>query len=356
VFTNSVNATFPNANVDPGPRNGRFPEDPMLAWVVNNGLTINRAFLEANFPTSGRVRNTGNVSLDNPDRQVGRSDQVSLGYEQQLAGNLTARADYVRVWGRELLMIIDRNKGTRATTSPTSPLVRPDPNFPNQVNQFINSGRTDYDALLLEVNKRIGQSFSTRVSYTLSYGRGNTSANGAPGSNFQVGQDLNLALNEGPTDFDRRHNLVISGRTLVPYTHGMTFSWVARALSGLPFTLRNDNIDVDRNGTAFDPIPAGTYTGAGPNPEDNYTVEFDGRRNGARGPGFFQLDTRFGWRFGLRNGRTLDLSADVFNLTNRANFANPASNEGAPAAFLVLSALRDGAAPRTLQVGARFGF
>ena len=55
-------------------------------------------------------------------------------------------------------------------------------------------------------------------------------------------------------------------------------------------------------------------------------------------------------------GRTLDLSADVFNLTNRANFANPAGNQGAPATFLVLSALRDGAAPRTLQIGVRFGF
>ena len=27
---------------------------------------------------------------------------------------------------------------------------------------------------------------------------------------------MNLDLNEGPTDFDRRHNLVVSGRALVP--------------------------------------------------------------------------------------------------------------------------------------------
>ncbi len=58
----------------------------------------------------------------------------------------------------------------------------------------------------------------------------------------------------------------------------------------------------------------------------------------------------------MGSGRTLDLSADVFNLTNRANFANPSGNQGALATFLVLSALRDGAAPRTLQVGVRYGF
>ena len=213
-----------------------------------------------------------------------------------------------------------------------------------------------YDALLLQVEKRLSRGFSARVSYTLSSARGNTSGNGSGAINFQTGPSLNLDLNEGPSDFDRRHNFVVSGRMLVPYTHGMTFSWVARALSGLPFTLTNNTIDVDRNGTLFDPIAVGSYTGAGTIAADNYAVDFDGKRNGARGPGFFQLDTRFGWRLPVGNGRTLDVSADVFNLTNRANFANPGGNQSAPATFLVLSALRDGAAPRTLQVGARFGF
>ena len=106
----------------------------------------------------------------------------------------------------------------------------------------------------------------------------------------------------------------------------------------------------------LDPIAAGSYTGAGTVRRTTTRSDFDGGRNGARGPGFFQLDTRFGWRFNLGSSRTLDLSADVFNLTNRANFEIRAANQGAPATFLVLSALRAGAAPRTLQLGVRFGF
>jgi hypothetical protein len=252
-------------------------------------------------------------------------------------------------------MTFDENKGSRVTAA-TSPVVRPDPQF-QAINTFVNAGETEYDAVLFQVEKRLSRGVSARVSYTLSSARGNTSGNGSGAIKFQTGQDMNLTLNEGPSDFDRRHNLVISGRALVPYTHGMTFSWVARALSGLPFSLVNNLIDLDRNGTLFDPIDPGTYTGAGSVPADNFTVEdYDGRRNGARGPGFFQFDTRFGWRLNVGNGRTLDLSADVFNLTNRANFANPSGNQGAATTFLVLSALRDGAAPRTLQIGARFGF
>jgi hypothetical protein len=351
VFSDSFTVNFPTSAADPGPRNGQFPTDPFLV----NGPTLNRELLDQRFPPGSTLRNAGNITLDNPDREVPRSDQVSAGYEHQFGGTFSASVDYVHVAGRGLFMTFDENKGMRATTAATSPIVRPDPAF-QAVNTFINVGETEYDALLLQVEKRLSRGFSARVSYTLSSASGNTSSNGSGAINFQTGQDMNLALNEGPSDFDRRHNLVVSGRMLVPYTHGMTFSWVARALSGLPFSLTNNSIDADRNGTLFDPIAAGSYTGAGPIAADNYSVDFEGGRNDARGPGFFQLDTRFGWRLPLGGTRTLDLSADVFNLTNRANFANPGGNQAAPATFLVLSALRDGAAPRTLQVGARLGF
>jgi hypothetical protein len=351
LFSDSFTVNFPTTAADPGPRLGQFPTDPFLV----NGPVLNRELLDQRFPPGSALRNAGNITLDNPNREIPRSDQVSVGYEHQIGGTMSASADFVHVAGRGLFMTLDKNKGVRTSTAATSPVVRPDASL-QAVNTFINVGETEYDALLLQVEKRLVRGFSARVSYTLSSARGNTSSNGSGAINFQTGQDLNLALNEGASDFDRRHNLVVSGRLLVPYTHGMTFSWVARALSGLPFTLTNNTIDLDRNGTLFDPIAAGTYTGGGTRPPDNYSADFDGRRNGARGPGFFQLDTRYGWRLPLGQGRTLDVSADVFNLTNRANFANPSGNQGALATFLVLAALRDGAAPRTLQIGARLGF
>ncbi|HEY7498614.1 MAG TPA: carboxypeptidase regulatory-like domain-containing protein [Vicinamibacterales bacterium] len=352
VFSDSFTVNFPTTAADPGPRNGNLPTDEFLV----NGPVLNRALLQQRYPSGSRLRNAGNVTLDNPDRTIPHSDQVSVGYEHQVGATISASADYVHVFGRGLFMTFDKNKGVRATTAATATIVRPDPAF-QQVNTFINVGESEYDAMLLQVEKRLSRGVSARVSYTMSSARGNTTTNGSGAINFQQGSVLNLDLNEGPTDFDRRHNLVISGRALVPYTKGMTFSWVARALSGLPFTLTNNTIDPDRNGTLFDPIASGTYTGAGQIAADNYSVsDYDGRRNGARGPGFFQFDTRFGWRINMGSGRTLDLSADVFNITNRANFANPAGNQGAPQTFLILSALRDGAAPTTLQLGVRYGF
>jgi outer membrane receptor protein involved in Fe transport len=351
-ISDSFTVNFPTSAADPGPRNGQFPTDPMLI----NGPVLNRAALNAQYPPGATVRNTQNVTLDNPNRRVPVADQLSAGYEHQIGATMSASADYVHVSNRQQFMTFDKNKGVRTTTASTSPIVRPDTTA-QAVNTFINVGEFDTNALLVQVEKRLSRGVSARVSYTWSSATGNTSDNGSGAINFQQGQTLNLDQNEGPTDFERRHNLVISGRALVPYTHGMTFSWVARALSGLPFSLTNNLIDVDRNGTLFDALVAGSYVGAGTIAADNYSVDnYNGKRNGARGPGFFQLDTRYGWRVNLHRGRTLDVSADVFNLTNRANFANPSGNAGTTSTFLVLTTLRDGAAPRTLQVGVRYGF
>jgi hypothetical protein len=92
-------------------------------------------------------------------------------------------------------------------------------------------------------------------------------------------------------------------------------------------------------------------------------VDFNGKRNGAYGPGFFQLDTRIGYRLGLPGARTVDVFGEVFNVTNRANFANPITmtlfHPGADRRltnFLQLATLRPGAVPRTGQIGVRFGF
>ena len=102
----------------------------------------------------------------------------------------------------------------------------------------------------------------------------------------------------------------------------------------------------------FDPLPAGDYSGTG---ADSITVHSDGGRNGARGPDFFQLDTRFGYKFRFKGERTLDVFTEIFNLTNYSNFATPSGDRRATD-FLVLTALRTGALPRVVQFGARMAF
>jgi hypothetical protein len=366
-FTTSFVRNFPLNNADPGPLQGRLPTDPFLV----NGPVLNdatRAQLAAMFPAGTTVRNTG-ATFDNPDRVIPYTDQVSLGVERQLASNLSFSADYVHAFGRDMLIARALNPTLRATTAVTSPNVRQGSAvlsqitselqqryagfapFTGNVTTFENAGETDYDALLLSLEKRFSQSYSARVSYTLAHSRGNTSGAAIPASNFQVLDDLNLDLNEGPTNFDQRHNLVVSGMALVPRTGGLQVAWVARALSGSPFTIFNSTVDTDRNGTLADPLASGSYSGTGAN---TISVDNEQRRNGAYGPGFFKLDLRLGYRVNVPRGR-LEFFGEIFNVTGRDNFANPTGDQ-ASANFLRLTTLSTSTQPRMGQFGMRFEF
>jgi hypothetical protein len=130
-----------------------------------------------------------------------------------------------------------------------------------------------------------------------------------------------------------------------------------RALSGSPFSLTNNNIDPDRNGSQSEPLPAGDYSSTSTTPGAVlYTVNgYKSERNGAYGPGFVNADVRLGYRFGAQT-RRVEVFADIFNVSNRANFGRPSGNIGTPATFLVLNALSDSYSPRKLQIGARFQF
>ena len=186
------------------------------------------------------------------------------------------------------------------------------------------------------------------------YSRGNTSGNGVAASGFQVLDDLHLELNEGPSAFDTRHNFVVSGQALVPHTGGLNVSWVARALSGAPFSLTNAQ---HRPRSQRHP---GRAAGGGPVLRATARTRSRWRTTRASAtaptvPASSRLDARFGYRFSLPNRRRVEAFVDVFNLTNRTNFANPTGNQ-ASTQFLLLTAYSTSYAPRKLQVGARIEF
>jgi hypothetical protein len=335
-----------------------MPTNPFLV----NGPVVNRAMLDALFPPGSITRNTGDVYLDNPDRILPAQHQVSLGYERQLRDNLSLAADYVHSWNRNQPLRYNYNPAVRANTSRTGPIVRVDFDglaeqlalspFVDDVYTYLNMAASQYDGLSLQLEKRLSNNWSGRVSYSVGYARGTTSGLPTAVNDYQVLDDALIDLNEGPTNYDRRHTLSLSGRLDLPALKGITLAGTARMMSGSPFSLFDSNFDDDRNGVLMDPLPAGTYSGTG---ENAITVENDGGRNGAYGPGFMQIDVRAGYRVRMAANRTIDLFAEVFNLTNRANFNNP-SGDRRSGNFLVPVALRGGGFPRQLQLGARLGF
>ncbi|HQZ39316.1 MAG TPA: carboxypeptidase regulatory-like domain-containing protein [Vicinamibacterales bacterium] len=360
VFTDSFTATFPTSSADPGPSQGQMPTNPYLV----NGPVVNWALLNQTYPSGSTQRNTGTVYLDNPDRHVPYIHQVSIGYQRQLAQQLSGSVDFVHSWTRDQLITFNLNPGVRVNTSRTGRINYTDlydiagqlgiSPFVNPVLTRQNVGTGQYSGLNFQLEKRYANNWSARVSYALGFADANFQNGNQTDTNlFQYLDDPRLDLAKGPSSFNRRHNFVVSGRLEVPKTHGMTVSGTYRYMTGTAFTLLDTTFDLDQNGILFDPIPAGDYCGVGTNP---YCVTNKGGKGGAYGPNYTQTDMRFGWRFRPRGNATLDAYFEVFNILGQTNWANP-SGDKRENTFLLLTALYGANGyPRQGQVGIRLGF
>jgi hypothetical protein len=357
-YTTSNVVNFPNASADPGPSAGRFPTDPLLV----NGPVVNRALLNQMFPPGARVKNAGVVVFDAPGRQQPFAHQATIGFGRELTPTIAINADFVHTANRDMFLARNLNPMVRVNTTRTGAITRVnafgelDEAYTERVWVMENTGYNDYDALNISLEKRFADGWSGRVSYSLSKSFG-TAENQADKNTYQTLTALNLDQWESPSSVDRRHILALNSRMDVPKTKGATLAATFRYMTGAPFTIINSNIDVNQNGELTDPSPAGTYSGTAPDAPVLTNVKNDGGRNGAIGPDYLQLDLRAGWRGRVREGQAVEIFFDIFNVTNRANFDNPAGDERVNSTFLVLANLRGGGGfPRQAQFGVRYTF
>jgi len=376
-FSTSFVRNFPLNSADPGPRAGNFPTDPMLV----NGPTVNRALLATIVGTNTLLANPAPV-VDNTLRKMAYTRSFSIGVQREIVANLGVTADYIHSDGVNQFLTVNLNPGRRVNTTSTGAITRqyatlgaviqnsPYPvvtdAFSNlayqtlavtNVTTRLNFGETKYDALQLTLDKRFSHGFQFRTSYTLAKGTGNVSGNGVPTANFQTQTSLGLDEGEGPTAFDRRHNFVFSGLYRVPKTRGLMISTIIRALSGTPFTIIDSRVDANQNGINFDPLAAGTFTKSRTfaNGETlNFNVNNNGGFNGARLPGFFQVDLRLAYKFNITERMNAGFTFEVFNLANRTNYdETTVSGDISQSTFLIPSVAKP---PRTIQLGFRFAF
>ena len=368
-YSSSFTADFPASSADPGPSNGRFPTEPVL--LTPSIEQVNRALINAQYPPGSTRRNTGTVEWDDPERKQPYFHQMSAGYERQLFGGLSISADYVRMRGNDLFLSPNLNIPHKLDTTRTGPVVFLDPFgvlnpslAPGEA-PYVGAvrlrttkyGYSHYDALNLAAERRYANNWSIRGGYALGYSRG-VVRNQGDTPEFQVGTDMNLSKYFAPANVDRRHTATISGRMEIPRTGGVSLSGNLRMMSGEPFTIHDTTFDLDRNNIGLDPLPAGTYNPAPAAGAHVMTdVQSEGGRNGARGPGFIQLDLRVSYRLRLGGRRTFDFFGEVFNVTDRANFVNPSGDRRNATDFLRLQGLvAVSGLPRQGQLGLRFGF
>lgn len=279
-------------NAFPGPGYDQFTWDAQPPA----GSILKDRYLMFKFRTAGpgisRV-----TTLQHPEKTP-YTNSFNIGVERQLLTDLSVDAQVFVRRGRDLLA--GRVVNLREVPVSASCLGNTIDGGPcnNQI-QYI--GFLDANVFTLSVKKRQSHRHSFLVNYTYTHAVDNFSTLRVP----PKGGETNFLLNNHPElDIGRslnspNHVFVASGVYRAPY--GIDASGILKASSGAPFNAAGGGIDTDGD-EIFDNRLVGTKKGA-------YLAD-----------PFVQLDARFAKEFRLGGSqRNVVISADIFNLLNRAN-------------------------------------
>jgi outer membrane receptor protein involved in Fe transport len=291
------------------------------------------------FPPNRALSTAPTINTINPDFHNGYSQQGTAGVDGVVKGT-SINVRYVMSYGYDLVRKANINQPIPGPglAGPR----RPDPSL-GDVLLVESTGTSTYHALNATVTRHIGHDIELRAAYTLSKAMDNTSAFLETDGDDNTPQDSrNLGPEWGPSDYDVRNHLVLTGIVSSPDSAPVWLRhWQASALftamSGRPFTPRvsfdNSNTgNVGGGSFAYDRpniVPAGTpgavsYDGHYFVIAPQYTFG-DAGRNSLVGPGYASLDAMISRQVRIGEHRQLTLRLEVFNALNRKNLQLPDS-------------------------------
>ena len=299
---------------------------PHLSEVFVGGVSI-PAGPEADVPPLGTLP-AGVISAVDPDLKTPRVYHYSASLEQALGAAQTLTVSYVGSRGRDLLYT--RNLSVQAE------------GIAARATAATNDGRSRYNALQAQVQRRLSSGVQGLVSYTLARADDTQSDDGAQynfgppdtvltPSTFDVRHAFSAAVSwvlPSPASGPARALLggwsmdgILRARSATPFSvigrvepiggFGETASLRADRVAGVPVFLDDTTAPGGRrlNAAAFTPGPPGVHGNTG--------------RNEFRGFGMSQVDASVRRSFTLGGQRALQLRVDVFNVLNQVNFADP---------------------------------
>ena len=269
--------------------------------------------------------------VNGPDLRVASADQLNAGIAHQLTSGALAGLAF------DASVVYSRTSGLNAVIlTPDFPALGP------TVQLNSPTGQSEYWGLLFSARKRFdtGQLYG---SYTLSRAEESTNQFSYNPLDFR---DPNGQGEFGPTNFDERHRLALSGMVALP--GDLRLSGILLAASARPWTPGCD-CDFNADGQVANNGPSGSRTF---NSFGGDRVEPRGSR---RGDPTYSVDVRLSKLLRLSGDARLELMFEVFNLFDAANFGqNIFDNIDDPERFA--TPINIITPPRTAQIGVRLQF
>jgi outer membrane receptor protein involved in Fe transport len=290
--------------------------------------------------------------------------QALVSVQHEFVAGILVDASYVHTHGNNL------NFATNINQAPASALGcsgfncgNANPVF-NSIAAQIYDGWSNYNALQVRVQKKMTNGLNFQVNYAWSKSLDTGTGNGH-GSGIDIYQNAySPSANYGLSNFNTANSLIGQVVYELPFGKGRMFalngvanqiaggwriSGVAQWHGGTPFTpvIQNSvaqgldpGLDSSlSNGSTLYPLLVGNPSVPNPTPGHwfnpaAYANPVPGTfgnsgRNTLNGPGFFNADFSVGKAFAFpREGMRLEIRADMSNVFNHVNFANPDANVG----------------------------
>jgi hypothetical protein len=254
------------------------------------------------------------------DLKLPRTYQWNIALEQSLSKTQTISASYVGAQGRQLINI--------------RRLVNPNPRF-SSVQLVRNEATSDYHALQLQFQRRLSRGLQALASYSWSHSLDDASS------------DFGVGLDHASSDFDLRHVFSAATTYDIPSPHArfaraLFGNWsidtIVRVQGATPvnliarssINLFGETVSIRPDLILGQPLYRDDPTAPGGRVFNRaaFAVPPLGRqgtlgRNVLRGFPLHQTDFSLRRRFNLGERLNLLFRADVFNLFNHPNFADP---------------------------------
>jgi hypothetical protein len=349
IFQTVLSLSSPSDPVPCGGTLGQFSYTP-----------ANVSAVIACLPPPSTTASDGSVGrLIDPNYRNPVSEEFNFGYSWALNSNSVFEAEYTHVLGlhENKTINIDQKVPNGVDADGNVVLIRPldqafldaqvtDPTIArlNSVRNDESINRNRYDGFNFSFRQRMSRHFSLNANYTLAWAYGYDSG-GGPDTFFRnYSRDGYHPLSPqewGPATTDERHHITVSG--LIELPKGFQFAPILQFGTARPYNLTNSSNTLNTGGgTAAavvvpksDPRNWFAFAGDNTSAQNCYYLTTDceiAKFDPLRGDPFFELDAKLAKNFRFGERLKVQIVAQAFNLTNRANYGNNFGNSIASAA------------------------
>ena len=323
-YGRTINSTIYNAFLNTGAAGGQFQ---VSLQPTNTAAPI--------FPNvlASAPAGAGAIQYFAPDFGNSMIHQIDLIFEREILRNMTVSASYLFSLGEKLPTFFDRNLNVpvdnqaftisggpfngQSFTIPVFRGARPNTAY-SQLTEIASAVKSEYNAMVLQANRRFTGGLQFLASYTLSKAVDDSQTS-------QTFTTANVPFNvfdpkaeRGRSRFDRRHKFVVSAvyaprlkadsHLVKALIDGWSIAPIFQFYTGLPY-------DGLVSGSLAN-TTAGSLNGAG---SSSNRLPLIGR-NAFTGPGVKNFDLRLSRRFYIKEKMNFEFLGEVFNLLNRTQF------------------------------------